>query len=151
MDVAFLVNILVFLLNRYIQVCAGNPEWDWYCSKCWRQHNAKQQHAYNFDAFNQTLGAVGLGSLGSSQSLPAPLNKDRPSPFQSLIKKSPVGEASKKLSPQHKGHTSLSQQFSKFEDKKRKHVQTLERKTSNMKQMFKKGKGEFNKLLIRVQ
>jgi len=123
----------------------GNPEWDWYCSKCWRQHNAKQQHAYNFDAFNQTLGAVGLGSLGSSQSLPAPLNKERPSPFQSLIKKSPVAEASKKLSPQHKGHTSLSQQFSKFEDKKRKHVQTLERKTSNMKQMFKKGKDEIVK------
>lgn len=123
----------------------GNPEWDWYCSKCWRQHNAKQQHTYNFDAFNQTLGAVGLGSLGSSQSLPAPLNKERPSPFQSLIKKSPVGESSKKLSPQHKGHTSLSQQFSKFEDKKRKHVQTLERKTSNMKQMFKKGKDEIVK------
>ena len=38
--------------------------------------------------------------------------------------------------------TSLSSQLSKFEDKKRKHVQTLERKTSNMKQMFKKGKGE---------
>jgi len=123
----------------------GNPEWDWYCSKCWRQHNTKQQHAYNFDAFNQTLGAVGLGSLGSSQSLPTPLNKERPSPFQSLIKKSPVAEASKKLSPQHKGHNSLSQQFSKFEDKKRKHVQTLERKTSNMKQMFKKGKDEIVK------
>jgi len=124
----------------------GNPEWDWYCSKCWRQHNAKQQHAYNFDAFNQTLGAVGLGSLGSSQSLPAPLNKEKPSPFQSLIKKSPVvAEASKKLSPQHKAHSSLTQQFSKFEDKKRKHVQTLERKTSNMKQMFKKGKDEIVK------
>ena len=38
--------------------------------------------------------------------------------------------------------TSLSSQLSKFEDKKRKHVQTLERKTSNMKQMFKKGKGK---------
>ena len=37
---------------------------------------------------------------------------------------------------------SLSSQLSKFEDKKRKHVQTLERKTSNMKQMFKKGKGK---------
>jgi hypothetical protein len=124
----------------------GNPEWDWYCSKCWRQHNTKQQHAYNFDAFNQTLGAVGLGSLGSSQSLPTPLNKERPSPFQSLIKKSPVAEASKKLSPQHsRGHNSLSQQFSKFEDKKRKHVQTLERKTSNMKQMFRKGKDEIVK------
>jgi len=123
----------------------GNPEWDWYCSKCWRQHNAKQQHSYNFDAFNQTLGAVGLGSLGSSQSLPAPLNKEKPSPFQSLIKKSPVAEASKKLSPQHRGHNSLSQQFSKFEDKKRKHVQTLERKTSNMKQMFRKGKDEIVK------
>jgi len=124
----------------------GNPEWDWYCSKCWRQHNAKPQHAYNFDAFNQTLGAVGLGSLGSSQSLPAPLNKEKPSPFQSLIKKSPVvAETSKKISPQHKGHSSLTQQFSKFEDKKRKHVQTLERKTSNMKQMFKKGKDEIVK------
>ena len=40
------------------------------------------------------------------------------------------------------GRDSLSSQLSKFEDKKRKHVQTLERKTSNMKQMFKKGKGE---------
>ena len=44
--------------------------------------------------------------------------------------------------------TSLSSQLSKFEDKKRKHVQTLERKTSNMKQMFKKGKGEIIPLLI---
>merc|ERR1719470_631867 len=43
------------------------------------------------------------------------------------------------------GRESLSQQFSKFEDKKRKHVQTLERKTSNMKQMFKKGKDEIVK------
>merc|ERR1719369_2001088 len=67
------------------------------------------------------------------------------SPYQSLIKKSPVAEASKKLSPQHRGHNSLSQQFSKFEDKKRKHVQTLERKTSNMKQMFRKGKDEIVK------
>ena len=44
--------------------------------------------------------------------------------------------------------TSLSSQLSKFEDKKRKHVQTLERKTSNMKQMFKKGKGKIIPLLI---
>ena len=44
--------------------------------------------------------------------------------------------------------TSLSSQLSKFEDKKRKHVQTLERKTSNMKQMFKKGKGKITPLLI---
>merc|ERR1719153_1188486 len=43
------------------------------------------------------------------------------------------------------GRDSLSHQLSKFEDKKRKHVQTLERKTSNMKQMFKKGKDELVK------
>jgi len=120
----------------------GNPEWSWYCSKCWRQHNGDPQHSYNFDTFHQSLGAVGLGS---SQSLPAPLNKDRPSPFHSLMKKSGGGETGKKLSPQHKGHSSLSQQFSKFEDTKRKHVQSLERKTSNMKQMFKKGKDEIVK------
>jgi hypothetical protein len=48
------------------------------------------------------------------------------------------------------GRDSLSTQLSRFEDKKRKHVQTLERKTSNMKQMFKKGKGGSHQLLQAV-
>jgi len=108
----------------------GNPEWSWYCSKCWRELNAAQQmHNHNFDSAH-------LVSLGSSQSLPTPLNKERPSPFHSLIKK---GESSKK------GHSSLSQKVSYLEDQSRKHVQTLERKTSNMKQMFRKGRAELDK------
>lgn len=29
----------------------GNPEWSWYCSKCWRELNAAQQrHNHNFDS-----------------------------------------------------------------------------------------------------
>ena len=125
----------------------GNPEWAWHCSKCWREHNAKQQHSYNFDSTVNLPGAVvGAGSSSymvspaESQSLPAALNRERPSPFQSLIKKSPASSESKKSG----GHSSLSQQLSVLEDKSRKHVQTLERKTSNMKQMFKKSKGKIN-------
>ena len=33
----------------------GNREWNWYCSKCWREHNAKQQHTHNFDTAPQAL------------------------------------------------------------------------------------------------
>lgn len=33
----------------------GNREWNWYCSKCWREHNAKQQHTHNFDTAHQAL------------------------------------------------------------------------------------------------
>ena len=128
----------------------GNPEWSWYCSKCWREHNAKQQHNYNFDSTINLPGAVGPVSTPSytpaeSQSLPAALNKERSSPFQSLIKKSPASAESKKSG----GHSSLSQQLSVLEDKSRKHVQTLERKTSNMKQMFKKSKGKGRFLLLK--
>ena len=109
----------------------GNPEWAWYCSKCWRQHNAKQQHSFNFDA-----GASSSPGAGASQSLPAALNKEKPSPFQSLIRKTPSSSSGSEKK------ASLSQQFSILEDKSRKHVQTLERKTSSMKQMFNKRKGK---------
>ena len=115
----------------------GNPEWAWYCSKCWRQHNAKQQHSFNFDA-----GASSSPGAGASQSLPAALNKEKPSPFQSLIRKTPSSSSGSEKK------ASLSQQFSILEDKSRKHVQTLERKTSSMKQMFNKRKGKkFKKVL----
>jgi len=115
----------------------GNPEWDWYCSKCWRQHNTKQQHNFNFDS---TANLVNPSPI-SSQSLPAALNKEKPSPyFQSLIR--PKTPASGAEGPKK---TSISQQFSILEDKSRKHVQTLERKTSSMKQMFKKSKDELVK------
>ena len=107
----------------------GNREWNWYCSKCWREHNGKQQHNHNFDS--QAIA----GASGTSQSLPAALNKEKSSPFQSLIKKSPGGGEKKS------GHSSLSAQFSLLEDKSRRGVQTLERKTSNMKQIFKTRKG----------
>ena len=81
-------------------------------------------------------------------SLPAALNKEKSSPFQSLIqKKTPgVGAAGADGGGSKKsGHStlSMSQQLRMdLEDKSRKHVQTLERKTSNMKQMFNKRKGE---------
>ena len=110
----------------------GNPEWDWYCSKCWRQHNAKQHHSFNFDA-----GACASPGAGASQSLPAALNRERSGPFQSLIRKTPGGPSAAGSEKK----ASLSQQFSILEDKSRKHVQTLERKTSSMKQMFNKRKG----------
>jgi len=117
----------------------GNPAWSGLCSKCWREHNAKQEQ-HNFDSLVTSLG------LGSTQSLPGPLNKERSSPF-SLMRKS--GGSPQKVPSGSLGRegqaTSLSSQLSKFEDKKRKHVQTLERKTSNMKQMFKKGKDELAK------
>ena len=122
----------------YSFIYAGNPEWAWYCSKCWRQHNgAKQLHSFNFDS--APVGGA-AGGPGTSQSLPAALNKEKSSPFQSLIKKSPVAgpETSSKKSS---AHSSLSQKFSTLEDRSRKHVQTLERKTSNMTKMFMKGKG----------
>ena len=42
----------------------GNREWNWYCSKCWREHNSKQQlHTHNFDTASHQLqhpaGAAG--------------------------------------------------------------------------------------------
>ena len=111
----------------------GNPEWDWYCSKCWRQHYTKQQHSFNFDAGGASYSIPGSGA---SQSLPSPLNREKSSPFQSLIRKTPGSSGSG-----NEKKASLSQQFSILEDKSRKHVQTLERKTSSMKQMFNKRKG----------
>ena len=117
----------------------GNREWSWYCSKCWREHNSKQQlHTHNFDSalHHQTPPGASGGPGASSQSLPAALNKEKSSPFQSLMKKSP-GETGRRSG----GSSSLSAQFSLLEDRSRKHVQTLERKTSNMKQIFKTRKG----------
>ena len=116
----------------------GNPEWAWYCSKCWRLYNTKQQHNYNFDVATAASGPPTPGA-GASQSLPAPLNKERGSPFTSLIKKTPTTGAPAAADGVKK--TTISQQFSILEDKSRKHVQTLERHTSNMKQMFRKSKG----------
>ena len=102
---------------------------------------------YNFDTFNQSLEDISVGSLCSSQSLHLPLKKERPPPFQSLVNKSLLGETiknvpHKSVSPVRRSHLSLSQQISKFEDRKHKHAQSLERKTSHMKQMFRKGKGK---------
>ena len=116
----------------------GNREWNWYCSKCWREHNSKQQHTHNFDtALSTQTHPGGAGAPGpSSHSLPAALNKEKSSPFQSLMKKTP-GEGGRRSG----GPSSLSAQFSLLEDRSRKHVQTLERKTSNMKQIFKTRKG----------
>ena len=35
----------------------GNPEWKWYCSKCWREHQIKQQHSSS-----STSSPLGQGS-----------------------------------------------------------------------------------------
>ena len=118
----------------------GNREWNWYCSKCWREHNSKQQHTHNFDTAPHQIQPAGAAGGASSQSLPAALNKEKSSPFQSLMKKSP-GDGGRRSG----GSSSLSAQFSLLEDKSRKHVQTLERKTSNMKQIFKTRKGNSTK------
>ena len=51
----------------------GNPAWSGLCSKCWREHNAKQEQ-HNFDSLVTSLG------LGSTQ-------VNIKEPFSSLIDK----------------------------------------------------------------
>jgi len=116
----------------------GNPEWNWYCSRCWRLHNAKHQ-SYVFDS-GPPAGATGTSSQfispGKAQSLPTPPTKERSSPLQNFIKKSP-GAGKGKLSPSHSAMPkALSPQRKK-----------VDKKTSlDIKQMFKKttlGKDDF--------
>ena len=47
----------------------GNREWNWYCSKCWREHNSKQQlHTHNFDTASHQLQHP-AGAAGQSGAL----------------------------------------------------------------------------------
>ena len=48
----------------------GNREWNWYCSKCWREHNSKQQlHTHNFDTASHHQLQHPAGAAGQSGAL----------------------------------------------------------------------------------
>lgn len=119
----------------------GNPEWNWYCSRCWRLHNAKHQ-SYVFDSGPPApAGATGTSSQfispGKAQSLPTPLNKERSSPLQSFIKKSPGGGKGK-LSPSHSAMPkALSPQRKKVDKKTSLAIKEIFKKTTLGKDDFK--------------
>jgi len=138
----------------------GNPEWNWLCSQCYRKQNTTVQ-SYNFDApgsntnLQQMLQQQQLNvqlpqqqhhqqvggypqqqyvpySPSQSVSLPTPLNKEKSSPFASMMGRSPALDRKLKIpSPQHMAQ-GISSKTKIFQS------QTLDRSSVNIRQMFKK-------------
>ena len=141
----------------------GNPEWQWFCSKCWREHQLGKQgiagassptsHHVQVSEHQIHAKAPSHSSLIEQSQISAESNQDSSKDntasksflsFASSIKSSNSNDSQSKeksrsprRSPIRLGNQLKSASFNKSDDKKKRFDQ-------NLKQIFQKGKAGFS-------